>query len=111
MAYIQKFTADEAASIDAAAVWNPKAELTSSVSTEGNFLVSGDTHTLMIQTPTDLYIAFSADATDTIDSSDDLYLTGGDGIHNVRVPYGVGDTIYFHYKARTAGGNVRIVEG
>jgi len=90
---IRKYNANELAGIEAAGGWTVTSVITSSTATEGNVQLAVTTFQILVQTTTDIYISFSTADTDCIDGSNDLYLTGGDTIHVLRVPYGLVSTI------------------
>jgi hypothetical protein len=52
-------------------------------------------HTVHLQSDNDFYFTFNTTGTDSdIDTSNDLYLKGGDTLYSLKIPTGLGDTLY-----------------
>jgi hypothetical protein len=92
MAQLQKFRAHESLNADTAADWSQQA-----VSTVGSSASSVDVsayHTVHIMTDNDLYFEFTKSSTDSLTPANVFYLMGGDTIYSLKIPKGLGDSIY-----------------
>ena len=111
MAHIQKFRAHESLNTDTAAVWDVITDVTDAAASSGtvnNIDVSGY-HTLGLTPAAEIYIHFHDTSTATLDEDDALKLASG--LSFIKIPRGLGDTIYFNYVATGASScEVRVVK-
>jgi hypothetical protein len=97
MANIGKFRAHESLNTDTAAVWDVITDVTDAASSSGtteNIDVSGY-HTLGLTPASEIYIHFHNTSTATLDRDDALKLASG--LSFIKIPKGLGNTIYFNY--------------
>ena len=93
MANLQKYRAHESLAVDTAADWQAQTAVT--VDTDGVAVNVTGYHTIHLQSDNDFYFTFNTTGTDSdIDTSKDLYLKGGDTIYSLKIPTGLGDTLY-----------------
>ena len=110
MANLQKYRAHESLNADSAAGWGVQ-----DVVTVGSAATSAEVsgyNTIHIQTSEPRYFMFTTVAhgtTDAIDPSNDLYLAGGDTIYSLRVPKGLGNTVYIQWERKSSDSTVRYV--
>jgi hypothetical protein len=57
-------------------------------------------HTIHIQTDEDIYFTFATSSSDSISTSNDLYLMGGDSVYSVRIPNGLGKDVYIQWERK-----------
>ena len=112
MADLQKHRAHESLNTDTAAVWDLITNVTDapvSGGTAENIDVSGY-HTLGLTPAAEIYIHFHNTSTATLVIADALKLASG--LSFIKIPQGLGNTIYFNYKAVSTGSTceVRIVK-
>ena len=112
MADLHKLTVQEAMNASGAGgVWTVNAAATHGGTAEANTIhvdVSGAGQ-LGIYSAGDIYIKFSANAGEDIETDDDLTLIGSTLVF-ITVPRGLGSTIYFNHLGKSAACEVRIVE-
>ena len=110
MANLQKYSAHESLNTDSAAGWDVQTAVTvGSTATSAN--VSGY-NTIHIQTSEPIYFMFTTVAhgtTDSVSTSNDLYLAGGDTIYSLRIPSGLGNTVYIQWERKSSDSTVRYV--
>ena len=110
MANIGKFRAHESLNTDTAATWELITNVTDANATGGlvlNIDVSGY-HTLGLTPAAEIYIHFHNTSTATLVLADALKLASG--LSFIKIPRGLGDTIYFNYLSVAASTTeVRIV--
>ena len=110
MANIGKFRAHESLNTDTAATWELITNVTDANATGGlvlNIDVSGY-HTLGLTPAAEIYIHFHNTSTATLVILDALKLASG--LSFIKIPRGLGDTIYFNYLSVAASTTeVRIV--
>ena len=102
MANIGKFRAHESLNTDTAATWELQTATTDASASGGavrNIDVSGY-HTLGLTPAAEIYIHFHNTSTATLDTDDALKLASG--LSFIKIPRGIGDTIYFNYLATHA---------
>ena len=93
MANLQKYRAHESLAVDTAADWQVQTAVTAD--TDGVAVNVTGYHTIHLQSDNDFYFTFNTTGTDSdIDTSKDLYLKGGDTIYSLKIPTGLGDTLY-----------------
>ena len=111
MAHIQKFRAHESLNTDTAAVWDVITNVTDapvSGGTPENIDVSGY-HTLGLTPSSEIFIHFHNSSTVTLVENDALKLASG--LSFIKIPKGLGKTIYFNYIATGASTvEVRVVK-
>ena len=94
MASPKKFRTHEALNLDAAAMWATKSvqtvsDTTSLLTVWKNDGTGTQYHTVHLMTSEDIYFMFSDQTTDQLNTSNDLYLKGGDNIHSLKIPHGL----------------------
>ena len=111
MAHLQKHRAHESLNTDTAAVWDVITDVTDAAASSGtvnNIDVSGY-HTLGLTPAAEIYIHFHNTSTATLVLADALKLASG--LSFIKIPRGLGDTIYFNYVATGASScEVRVVK-
>ena len=113
MANLQKHRAHESLNTDTAATWELQAETTDAPIAGAGAPISIDVsgyHTLGLTPAAEIYIHFHNNSTATLDEDDALKLASG--LSFIKIPQGLGNTIYFNYKAVSTGSTaeVRIVK-
>ena len=96
MANINKFKANEAVNIEAAAEWNVQTRLTISSQAHVYSNVTG-VHQIGVYSDSDVKFRFDNSTSDTISANNDLVLPA-QTLTFVKVPQGVGGTMYVHFK-------------
>jgi len=111
MANIGKFRAHESLNTDTAATWDVITDVTDANASGGavlNIDVSGY-HTIGLTPAAEIYIHFHNTSTVTLDEDDALKLASG--LSFLKIPKGLGKTIYFNYVATGASTcEVRVVK-
>ena len=112
MAQLQKHRAHESLNTDTAAVWDLITNVTDANATGGTVLnidVSGY-HTLGLTPAAEIYFHFHNSSIATLVIADALKLASG--LSFIKIPKGLGDTIYFNYLATDGSSTceVRIVK-
>ena len=93
MANLQKHRAHESLNMDSAAVWDIQAA--KAVPASGAAVNVSGYHTIHLSTDLDIYFRFDTLGVVTgIVTTTDLVLKGGDTIYSLKVPLGLGETIY-----------------
>ena len=93
MANLQKHRAHESLNAETAADWKVQSAVT--VDSDGVAVNVTSYHTIHLQSDKDFYFTFNTTGTDSdISTSNDLYLMGGDTIYSLKVPRGLGDSVY-----------------
>tara|TARA_R100000742_G_C4200224_1_gene29553 strand:- start:207 stop:542 length:336 start_codon:yes stop_codon:yes gene_type:complete len=93
MANLQKFRAHESLNADAAADWQVQSVAT--VDNTADAIDVSNYHTIHLMTNNDIYFSFQSENTETLlNTSNDLYLMGGDTLYSLRIPKALGNTIY-----------------
>ena len=101
MANLQKFRAHESLNTETAAGWDVNSVVTAAVS--GGSAASVDVSsytTLGLHTDGEIYFGFTGSSTASITAANDLKL--GAGLSFIKIPKGIGDTIYFNYLSTSA---------
>jgi|TARA_R110002020_G_scaffold121634_4_gene276386 hypothetical protein len=96
MANINKFKANEAVNIEAAAEWNVQTRLTISSQAHVYSNVTG-VHQIGVYSDSDVKFRFDNSTSDTISANNDLVLPS-QTLTFVKIPQGVGGTMYVHFK-------------
>ena len=93
MADLQKYRAHESLAVDTAADWQVQSAVTADA--DGVAVNVTGYHTVHLQSDNDFYFTFNTTGTDSdISTSNDLYLKGGDTLYSLKIPTGLGDTLY-----------------
>ena len=93
MANLQKYRAHESLAVDTAADWQVQSAVTAD--SDGVAVNVTGYHTVHLQSDNDFYFRFNTTGTDSdINTSNDLYLKGGDTLYSLKIPTGLGDTLY-----------------
>ena len=113
MANLQKHRAHESLNTDTAATWELQAGTSDAPIAGAGAPISIDVsgyHTLGLTPSAEIYIHFHNTSTATLDTDDALKLASG--LSFIKIPQGLGNTIYFNYKAvsTTVAAEVRIVK-
>ena len=107
MANLQKFRAHEALNTEAAAAWDVETVVTTTDATVTHINVSLY-HNIIIDTTSTICILFDGTSNTTATDGNNLELPAG--VHSVKVPHGVGDTVYLHWlRNGSADATVRMV--
>ena len=109
MAIIQKHRAHESLNIETAADWQVQSAVT--VDSDGVAVNVTSYHTIHLQSDKDFYFTFNTTGTDSdISTSNDLYLMGGDTIYSLKVPRGLGDSVYLIMERKeSSDATVRVI--
>ena len=93
MANLQKHRAHESLNMDSAAVWDVQTAVTADA--DGVAVNVSGYHTIHLTTDLDIHFTFNTTGTDSgMVPANDLVLKGGDTIYSLKVPLGLGETIY-----------------
>ena len=95
MANLQKHRAHESLNTESAAVWDQQTKVT--VGSSPTNIDVTNYHTIHFLTTEDMFFEFSTGT--TMDTTNGLYLQGGQTIYSLRIPHGLGSkgqTIYFN---------------
>ena len=93
MANIKKFRAHESLNIETAGDWQVQSAVT--VDSDGVAVDCTSYHQVHILTDKDIDFTVYITGTDSdVNTSNDLYLMGGDTIYTLKVPKGLGNTTY-----------------
>ena len=98
MADIQRYRAHESLNTQTAASWAVQSAATVG-SSASSVKVTGY-HTIHIQTDEDIYFLFTTSDSDSLSTSNDLYLKGGDTIYSIRIPNGLGKDVYIQWERK-----------
>ena len=111
MAHLHKFSVQEAVNTDTSSVWDLVSDVTdANDTTDGTVLnidVSGY-HTLGLTPAAEIYFHFHNTSTATLDEDDALKLAAG--LSFIKIPRGLGDTIYFNYVSTGTACELRVVK-
>lgn len=89
----------EALNTETSAQYDVQSVLTISSSTTAT-LVGKDYSHVYLQHDNDIYFTWSTSNSDAINTSNDLFLLGGSDIYILRVPQGIGDTVYLQMQRK-----------
>ena len=111
MADLHRHSVQEALNTEAATVYTVNSVLTIGASASAVDISYFDM--IHIQTTEDIYIHFNTANTESnLSTANDLYLMGGDTIFSLRVPRGLGSTIYLLMERKgSSDSTVRLVKG
>jgi len=110
MANLQKHRSHESLNTDTAAVWDVITNVVDANATTGDVLnidVSGY-HTLGLTPAAEIYIHFHNTSTATLNEDDALKLASG--LSFIKIPRGLGETIYFNYVSVATSCELRVVK-
>ena len=109
MANIKKFRSYESLNIETAGGW----QVQSAVAADADGVAVNCTsyHQIHLLTDNDIYFTFNLTGTDSdVNTSNDLYLKGGDTIYTLKVPKGLGNQTYLIMERKgSSDATVRIV--
>ena len=109
MANIQKFRAHESLNIESAGDWQVQSAVTADA--DGVAVDVTSYHQIHLLTDKDIYFTFNTTGTDSdINTSNDLYLKGGDTIYTLKVPIGLGNAVHLIMERKeSSDATVRII--
>jgi len=109
MANIQKFRAHESLNIESAGDWQVQTAVT--VDADGEAVDVTSYHQIHLLTDKDIYFTFNTTGTDSdVNTSNDLYLKGGDTIYTLKVPRGLGNAVHLIMERKeSSDATVRII--
>tara|TARA_R100000329_G_C7589967_1_gene209237 strand:- start:544 stop:879 length:336 start_codon:yes stop_codon:yes gene_type:complete len=109
MANIQKFRAHESLNIESAGDWQVQSAVTADA--DGVAVDVTSYHQIHLLTDKDIYFTFNTTGTDSdINTSNDLYLKGGDTIYTLKVPRGLGSSVHLIMERKeSSDATVRII--
>ena len=109
MANIQKFRAHESFNIESAGDWQVQSAVTADA--DGVAVDVTSYHQIHLLTDKDIYFTFNTTGTDSdINTSNDLYLKGGDTIYTLKVPRGLGNAVHLIMERKeSSDATVRII--
>ena len=109
MANIQKFRAHESLNIESAGDWQVQSAVTADA--DGVAVDVTSYHQIHLLTDKDIYFTFNTTGTDSdINTSNDLYLKGGDSIYTLIVPRGLGNAVHLIMERKeSSDATVRII--
>ena len=107
MANLQKYRAHESLNADTAAAWDVETVVTTTDATVTHINVSSY-HNVIIDTTSTICILFDGTSNTTAGDGNNLELPSG--VHNIKVPHGVGSTVYLHWRRNgSTDATVRVV--
>ena len=98
MANLQKFRAHEALNIESAGDWQVQSAAT--VGSSASSINVSSYHMIHIQSDNDFYFSFQTSSADALSTSNDLYLKGGDTIYSLKIPKGLGNSVYLQWERK-----------
>jgi hypothetical protein len=109
MANLQKHRSHESLNMDSAANWQVQTEVTADA--DGVAVNVSSYHTIHLQSDKDFYFTFNTTGTDSdVDTDADLYLMGGDTIYSLKVPHGLGSSVYLIMERKeSSDSTVRVI--
>ena len=109
MADIQRYRAHESLNVDTAADWQVQAVTVAD--SDGIAVNVTGYHQVHLQSDNDFYFTFNTTGTDSdINTSNDLYLKGGDTIYTLKVPNGLGNGVYLIMERKgSSDATVRVI--
>lgn len=94
-----KHSVVEALNTETSAQFDQQSAVTASTSTV-NTAIGKDYSHVYIQSTNDIYFSWNTSTSDNISTSNSLFLLGGSDIYILRVPQGIGDTVYFQLQRK-----------
>ena len=109
MANIQKFRSHESLAIESAGDWKVQSVVTADA--DGVAVDCTGFHQVHLMSDNDFYFTFNTTGTDSdINTSNDLYLKGGDTIYTLKIPHGIGKAIHLIMERKgSSDASVRVV--
>ena len=109
MSNIQKFRAHESLNMESAGDWQVQSAVTADA--DGVAVDVTSYHQIHLLTDKDIYFTFNTTGTDSdINTSNDLYLKGGDTIYTLKVPRGLGNAVHLIMERKeSSDATVRII--
>tara|TARA_R110000824_G_scaffold322421_1_gene509102 strand:+ start:191 stop:526 length:336 start_codon:yes stop_codon:yes gene_type:complete len=109
MANTQKFRSHESLNVESAADWQIQSAVT--VDSDGVAVNVSSFHQVHLMSDNDFYFTFNTTGTDSdISTSNDLYLKGGDTIYSLKVPRGIGNSVYLIMERKgSSDATVRVI--
>ena len=110
MADLHKLSVQEAVNTDTSSVWDNITDVTDAAAVTGtvnNIDVSGY-HTLGLTPAAEIYFHFHNTSTATLDEDDALKLAAG--LSFIKIPRGLGSTIYFNYVSTGSACELRVAK-
>ena len=95
MANLNRFSAQEAVNVEVAAIWDVQTVVTTT-NTHTNHVNVSNYHQVIIDTTSAIDILFDTNATTNCSDTNDLKLP--QGVSSMKVPKGLGNTIYLHWR-------------
>ena len=95
MAELHRFTVQEAVNTDTAGKWSVQSAVTTS-GTSTNHIDCSQFHNVIIDCSSTIDILFDESATTNCSDTNDLKLPAG--VHSMKIPHGIGRTIYLHWR-------------
>jgi len=89
----------EALNTETSAQYDVQSALTVSSSTSSVSIGKDYSHVFIIA-DNDIYFTWHTSDSDVINTSNDLYLLGGSDIYILRIPQGIGDTVYLQMQRK-----------
>ena len=90
----------EALNTDTSAQYDVQSALTVSTTTQA-VSIGSDYSYVYLQPSADIYYTWATSSSDAINTSNDLFLIGGTSIYLLRVPHGVGTTVYLQMQRKS----------
>ena len=108
MANLRQFSAAEALNTEAAGVWDVQDVVEKSDNTSAHYDVS-KYHNVVVDCDATICVLFDTGATTTVTDDNNLELPGG--VTSIKIPKGLGSTIYFHWRRNgtSATVNTRVI--
>jgi hypothetical protein len=94
-----KHSVVEALNTETSAQFDQQSAVTASTSTT-NVSVGKDFSHIYLQSSQDIYFAWNTSTSDSINASNSLFLLGGSDIYILRVPQGMGDSVYLQLQRK-----------
>ena len=109
MANLQTHRAHESLNIESAGDWQVQSAVTADA--DGVAVDVTSYHQIHLLTDKDIYFTFNTTGTDSdINTSNDLYLKGGDTIYTLKVPRGLGNAVHLIMERKeSSDATVRII--
>tara|TARA_R100001082_G_scaffold53950_1_gene29495 strand:+ start:4837 stop:5172 length:336 start_codon:yes stop_codon:yes gene_type:complete len=109
MANLQKFRAHESLNVETAGEWQVQSAVTADA--DGVAVDVGSYHQVHLMSDNDFYFTFNTTGTDSdINTSNDLYLKGGDTIYTLKVPRGLGNSVHLIMERKgSSDATVRVI--
>lgn len=107
MADLHKFTVQESLNTDTAGGWSVQTAVTTT-NTNTNHIDVSAINTVIFDCSSDIDVLFDTAATTNCDDTNDLKLQAG--ITSIKVPRGLGNTVYLHWRrSGSSNATVRLI--